>query len=266
MGADRTPRMTIPTQLVLRLLLEDPTRELYGVEIGDGTGLPSGTVHPILARLEGRGWLDSRWEEIDPTVEGRPARRYYWLTADGVASGAAGAGRRVPGEARPTPTGPSDRRPAVSSQRPQPPGRWPSRAIRLAVRALPPGPTRDRYRYEFLAELYGMSSTRQMRHAATCSVDHFSCVPRSIASANPRPWSSSCPSLRPASACCAGSRAPQMGAPTQPGPGGLLCSASTAARISTTSSDLPGRISEVTSLASVAESDSRKDSGRPRDR
>ena len=80
----RTPRMTIPTQLVLRLLLGDPTRELYGVEIGDGAGLPSGTVHPILARLEGRGWLDSRWEEIDPTVEGRPARRYYRLTADGA--------------------------------------------------------------------------------------------------------------------------------------------------------------------------------------
>jgi PadR family transcriptional regulator PadR len=76
--------MTIPTQLVLRLLLKDPTRELYGVEIGDGAGLPSGTVHPILARLEGSGWLDSRWEEIDPTVEGRPARRYYRLTADGV--------------------------------------------------------------------------------------------------------------------------------------------------------------------------------------
>lgn len=54
----------------------------------------------------------------------------------------------------------------MSSQTPQLPGRWPSRAIRLAVRALPPGPTRDRYRYEFLAELYGMSSTRQMRHAA----------------------------------------------------------------------------------------------------
>ena len=84
MGADRTPRMTIPTQLVLHLLLDDPTRELYGVEIGDGTGLASGTVHPILARLEGRGWLDSRWEEIDPTVAGRPARRYYRLTADGV--------------------------------------------------------------------------------------------------------------------------------------------------------------------------------------
>jgi PadR family transcriptional regulator, regulatory protein PadR len=76
--------MTIPTQRVLRLLLEDPTRDLYGVEIGDGAGLPSGTVHPILARLEAMDWVDSRWEEVDPTVAGRPARRYYRLTAEGV--------------------------------------------------------------------------------------------------------------------------------------------------------------------------------------
>ena len=76
--------MTIPTQLVLRLLLEDPEQERYGVEIGDGAGLPSGTVHPILARFEGMGWLTSRWEEVDPSTEGRPARRYYRLTADGV--------------------------------------------------------------------------------------------------------------------------------------------------------------------------------------
>ena len=54
----------------------------------------------------------------------------------------------------------------MSRWTPRPPGPWPSRAIRLAVRALPHGPTRDRYRHEFLAELYGMSSTRQMRHAA----------------------------------------------------------------------------------------------------
>jgi PadR family transcriptional regulator, regulatory protein PadR len=80
------PRMTIPTQLVLRALLEDPTRELYGVEIGAAAGLPSGTVHPILARLEGRGWLQSRWEDIDPRVEGRPPRRYYQLTGSGVQS------------------------------------------------------------------------------------------------------------------------------------------------------------------------------------
>jgi PadR family transcriptional regulator, regulatory protein PadR len=46
----RAPRMTIPTQLVLRALLADPSRELYGVEIGTAAGLPSGTIHPILAR------------------------------------------------------------------------------------------------------------------------------------------------------------------------------------------------------------------------
>jgi hypothetical protein len=51
---------------------------------GPAAGLPSGTVHPILARLETVGWLESRWEEIDPRVEGRPARRYYRLTSDGM--------------------------------------------------------------------------------------------------------------------------------------------------------------------------------------
>jgi PadR family transcriptional regulator, regulatory protein PadR len=78
------PRMTIPTRLVLETLLENPDQELYGVEIGELATLRSGTVHPILARLEGVGWLTSRWEDIDPQVEGRPARRYYRLTADGV--------------------------------------------------------------------------------------------------------------------------------------------------------------------------------------
>lgn len=78
------PRMTIPTQLVLRVLLADPEAERYGYEIGDSAGLASGTVHPILARLEGAGWLESRWEEIDFRAAGRPARRYYRLTADGV--------------------------------------------------------------------------------------------------------------------------------------------------------------------------------------
>ncbi|HMQ37272.1 MAG TPA: helix-turn-helix transcriptional regulator [Micropruina sp.] len=82
--AGMSPRMTIPTQLVLQALLQDPGRELYGVEVGDVAGLPSGTVHPILARLEGLAWVESRWEDIDPRKEGRPARRYYRLTAAGV--------------------------------------------------------------------------------------------------------------------------------------------------------------------------------------
>jgi PadR family transcriptional regulator, regulatory protein PadR len=76
--------MTIPAQLVLRVLLEDPRREVYGRELGEAAGLPSGTIHPILARLEGIGWLESRWEDVDTRAVGRPARRYYRLTPDGV--------------------------------------------------------------------------------------------------------------------------------------------------------------------------------------
>ena len=81
------PRMTIPTQLVLRALLAEPTQEMYGLQICEQAGLPSGTIHPILARLEeGHGWLTSRWEDINPEEEGRPRRRYYRLTDRGVES------------------------------------------------------------------------------------------------------------------------------------------------------------------------------------
>ena len=102
---DAGPRMTVPTQLVLRALLVDPTAELYGIEIGDAAGLASGTVHPILARLEGVGWLSSRWEDIDPSTAGRPARRYYRLTASGVesAQGALARSWRTPGRVIPRP-------------------------------------------------------------------------------------------------------------------------------------------------------------------
>ena len=76
--------MTIPTQRVLNALLDDPMQELYGLEIGEAAGLRSGTVHPILARLEGYGWVSSRWEDVDASAEGRPARRYYKITAEGA--------------------------------------------------------------------------------------------------------------------------------------------------------------------------------------
>ncbi len=77
--------MTQSTQAVLRALLDRRTEDVYGLEICGATGLPSGTVHPILARFEALGWLTSSWEEADPRAQGRPRRRYYRLTADGAA-------------------------------------------------------------------------------------------------------------------------------------------------------------------------------------
>ncbi|MSR35861.1 MAG: PadR family transcriptional regulator [Gemmatimonadetes bacterium] len=50
----------------------------------DATGLPDGTVYPILRRLERRGVLTAAWEnEAKAHREQRPARRYYRLTAKG---------------------------------------------------------------------------------------------------------------------------------------------------------------------------------------
>jgi len=57
----------------------------YGFDIIEQTELPSGTVYPALGRLERDGLVKSAWEnEADAHADGRPARRYYTLTAPGV--------------------------------------------------------------------------------------------------------------------------------------------------------------------------------------
>jgi len=78
--------MTLPTQLVLLVLLDEPDRERYGLELSELAGLATGTIHPILARLEKVGWLHSRWEEVDPKEQGRPRRRYYRLDPNSIAT------------------------------------------------------------------------------------------------------------------------------------------------------------------------------------
>lgn len=91
--------MTLTTQLVLRALLEEPSKEMYGLEICSKAGLPSGTIHPILARLEKAEWLESRWEEVDPREKGRPRRRYYRLSKDGAVRARAALARAAEGAA-----------------------------------------------------------------------------------------------------------------------------------------------------------------------
>lgn len=78
-------KLTFQTLTVLRALLEDPEQERYGLELIEQTGFPSGTLYPILMRLERAGWVASSWE--DPALHeaaGRPRRRYYKLTDNGA--------------------------------------------------------------------------------------------------------------------------------------------------------------------------------------
>jgi PadR family transcriptional regulator, regulatory protein PadR len=69
-------------------LLSDASRGdgLSGAEISRQTGIGSGTLYPMLARLEEAGWLDGNWEKIDPREAARPRRRLYKLTPLGVRS------------------------------------------------------------------------------------------------------------------------------------------------------------------------------------
>jgi PadR family transcriptional regulator len=78
------PRITGPTLKVLGALLSSGRVELSGAEISRATKLASGTLYPILFRLERAGWLKSRWEEDDPKTLGRPRCRFYQVTALGA--------------------------------------------------------------------------------------------------------------------------------------------------------------------------------------
>jgi DNA-binding PadR family transcriptional regulator len=78
------PRMSAQTLKVLGSLLSDPRDALSGADIARLTNLASGTLYPILLRLEGARWLSSRWEKGNPIDLGRPRRRFYRLTALGA--------------------------------------------------------------------------------------------------------------------------------------------------------------------------------------
>src|SRR5215510_10080631 len=57
---------------------------VYVFDIMDATGLPSGTVYPILSKLEESGFIKSRWEDARVARrEKRPPRRSYEITGDG---------------------------------------------------------------------------------------------------------------------------------------------------------------------------------------
>ncbi len=81
----RDVRMSFQTMKVLESFLENPTDLLAGADVQKRSGLASGTLYPILLRLEAAGWFVSQWESIDPVAAGRPRRRLYRLTPSGLA-------------------------------------------------------------------------------------------------------------------------------------------------------------------------------------
>lgn len=64
--------------------MEDIRSELSGAEIRKRTNLFTGTIYPILLRFESFGILSSNWEKGDPHQLGRPRKRLYRITGEGI--------------------------------------------------------------------------------------------------------------------------------------------------------------------------------------
>ncbi len=74
-------RITFSTAVVLQALGHGYR---HGFDIMDASGLPDGTVYPVLRRLERGELVTSEWEDkTEAHSQNRPARRYYELTAEG---------------------------------------------------------------------------------------------------------------------------------------------------------------------------------------
>ena len=84
----RSPRrVTAATLDVLEIFVSDAPSDQHGFRLAQRTHRPTGTIYPILMRLEDIGWLASRWDENTP--DGRPRRRLYHLTDAGLAGATA---------------------------------------------------------------------------------------------------------------------------------------------------------------------------------
>ena len=76
----KIPRLSPETLLVLDGFMQRPNEWRYGYELSRQTGLKSGTLYPILMRLEKCALLEAKWVTTEPGV---PPRHTYRLTPGG---------------------------------------------------------------------------------------------------------------------------------------------------------------------------------------
>ena len=101
-------KLTAPLERVLRAFLADVSAQHYGYDLMKAARLPSGTLYPMLARLQEQRLVTSEWEPQREESAGRPPRKYYQLTGDGIrvarlelAQASGSARRAADGTARP---------------------------------------------------------------------------------------------------------------------------------------------------------------------
>lgn len=82
MRMSRTRALSPHARMVLAVLLDAGGQWSHGYELARLADVKSGTLYPLLIRLEAQGFLEAEWQQ--PVEGGRPPRHAYRLTASGV--------------------------------------------------------------------------------------------------------------------------------------------------------------------------------------
>jgi|SRR6476646_760008 len=70
---------------VVSLFLAAPDREIYGLQIIEEAGIPSGSLYPIVHLLERLEVLEGAWEDLETAAAaGHRPRKKYKLGPDGA--------------------------------------------------------------------------------------------------------------------------------------------------------------------------------------
>ena len=77
----RSRTLSAPARDLLALMVRAGSRWSHGYDLCQQAGIKSGTLYPLLIRLEAQGYLEAEWQA--PTERGRPPRHAYRLTAKG---------------------------------------------------------------------------------------------------------------------------------------------------------------------------------------
>jgi DNA-binding PadR family transcriptional regulator len=79
----RTRALSPAARIVLAHLAAVGADWSHGYDLCQSAGVKSGTLYPLLIRLESQGYLEAQWQA--PAEPGRPPRHAYRLTKSGLA-------------------------------------------------------------------------------------------------------------------------------------------------------------------------------------
>ena len=78
----RNRSLSAQARNLLAVMAQGGSRWHHGYDLCRRAGIKSGTLYPLLIRLEEQGYLDAEWRA--PAEPGRPPRHAYRLTAAGL--------------------------------------------------------------------------------------------------------------------------------------------------------------------------------------